>query len=115
MALTNGVRATVIFEFLHNQCTTSPGPRQPACSVNRGVWPGPFPSGSIRSADLNSHRGVRLGTYWARNAKGLREETAFPLVGVHMGVVGLTGLELANRLRRQWGTVGDYPGQSGIY
>jgi len=52
VALTNGVRATVIFEFLHNQCTTSPGPRQPACSVNRGVWPGPFPSGSIRSADL---------------------------------------------------------------
>jgi hypothetical protein len=55
------------------------------------------------------------GWDWARNAKGPSEETVFPLVGVHLGVVGLTGLELVNRLRRQRWTVGDYPGQSGIH
>ena len=42
-------------------------------------------------------------------------ENAFPLVGKRFVMVGLTGLELANRLRRQWGTVDDYLGQSGIH
>ena len=71
--------------------------------MNEATVTGPF-------ADLSSHRRVRLGTYWARNANSLREENAFPLVGEHLGMVGLTGLELGNRLRGQRWTVGDYPG-----
>jgi hypothetical protein len=56
-----------------------------------------------------------LGTYCAQDTARCLCQTAFPLVGKHLEIVGLTGLELANRLRRQGRTVGDYPGQSGIH
>jgi len=56
-----------------------------------------------------------LGTYWAQDAGRRLCKTAFPLMGKRFVLVGLTGLELANRLRRQERTACDYLGQSGIH
>ena len=53
--------------------------------------------------------------YWARNPLNVLPEDAFPLVGRRLVMVGLTGLELVNRLRRRRWTVGDCPRQSGIH
>ena len=56
-----------------------------------------------------------MGTYWAQIEVIVRDNKACPLVGERLVMVGLTGLELAKRLRRQRWTVGDYPRQSGIH
>lgn len=71
MALANGiVRATVIFE---SSCDISRPTAADLLGVQGRLARSVRPSGSGPLADLSSHRGLRLGTYWARNAKGLRE------------------------------------------
>ena len=59
---------------------------------------------SSGSASLCRHvGGAQVGTYWAQIEVIVRDNKAFPLVGRRFVMVGLTGLESANRLG--WTTI----------